>query len=179
MELNKVLSEGMGDVYEIFCDMDGTITDFEARFEHFSGLTPDEYRKRATAEFGEEKGIERFWNLIDFEVGMRFFRGMSWMPEGKELWDYISKYKPKILTAPSREECSRDGKLLWVKDNIENGAEVIFSPAYLKKDYAGPNKILIDDNEQNVSDWKARNGIGILYKGNTEQTIRELQQYGI
>ena len=26
--------------YKIYCDMDGVLTDFEARFEHFTGTNP-------------------------------------------------------------------------------------------------------------------------------------------
>jgi hypothetical protein len=29
---------------------------------------------------------------------------MPWMPEGEELYKYIKKYKPTILTSPSRNE---------------------------------------------------------------------------
>ena len=31
--------------YKIYCDMDGVLTDFESRFEHYSGMTPKEYEK--------------------------------------------------------------------------------------------------------------------------------------
>jgi len=41
------------------------------------------------------------------------------------------------------------------------------------------NKILIDDREDTILDWKSKNGIGILYKGDTQETIRQLKHYGI
>ena len=41
--------------YKIYCDMDGVLTDFEKRFEHFSGMHPQEYEK--------EKGTPAFWEL--------------------------------------------------------------------------------------------------------------------
>ena len=32
-KLDELLNEGMQDMYQIFCDLDGTLTDFEKRFE--------------------------------------------------------------------------------------------------------------------------------------------------
>jgi hypothetical protein len=163
--------------YTIFCDMDGVLCDFEGRFEHFTGLSPDQYREKAKREYGEKKVDEKFWDIIDHQIGLRFWRGMSWMPEGKELWNYIKPYKPTLLTAPSWHNSSKEGKQLWVGDHI-SGTPIVFKQADKKADLSGPNKILIDDREDTIMNWKHKNGIGILYTS-TEQAINELKQLGI
>ena len=33
--------------YKIYCDMDGVLTDFEKRFEHFAGMSPKEYETKS------------------------------------------------------------------------------------------------------------------------------------
>jgi hypothetical protein len=86
------------------------LADFEGRFEHFTGMSPDQYRAEMTQKYGEKKATEMFWKLIDTEIGIRFWRGIPWMPGGKELWDYIKPYKPTLLTAPSYHDSSRIGK---------------------------------------------------------------------
>ena len=43
---------------------------------------------------------------------------MPWMPQGEDLYKHVKKYKPTILTSPSREESSRIGKGVWVKRNM-------------------------------------------------------------
>ena len=178
ISLNNLFEEDKPKInYQIFCDMDGCLCDFEARFEHFAGLSPDQYRAEMTKKYGEKKAVDMFWNLIDHEVGVRFWRGMPWMPGGKELWDYIKPNKPTLLTAPSYQDSSRIGKTLWVQDHIP-GAKIVFKQAKQKADLAGPNKILIDDREDTIMNWKSKNGIGILYK-NPEQAISELKQLGI
>jgi len=165
--------------YTIYCDLDGVLCDFNLRFEHFSGITPDEYRTRAYNLYGNKKGMEKFWQLIDEEVGVRFWRGMSWMPEGKMLWNHIKPYNPTLLTSPSRHENSRIGKAGWVEDQLGN-YKIQFAYSAEKQDYAGPNKILIDDREKIIMNWKAQNGIGFLYKGEgMADIIRELQKLGI
>ena len=105
--------------YKIYCDMDGVLTDFEGRFEHFTGIHPQEYEK--------QKGRAAFWHLIDSEIGVRFWVGMGWMPQGKRLWNFIAPYKPDLLTSPSRENQSRLGKNLWVRNNLNPKPKVIFA----------------------------------------------------
>jgi hypothetical protein len=167
--------------YQIYCDMDGVLCDFEGRFEHFTGLSPDQYRAKAQKEYGEKKVDEKFWDIIDHQVGLRFWRGMPWMSEGRELWDYIKPYKPTLLTAPSWHNSSREGKQLWVEDHLNTEkikTPIIFKQADKKANLSGPNKILIDDRENTIMNWKHKNGIGILYTS-TKQVINDLKQLGI
>ena len=176
--LLALMEEDIRKAYDVYVDMDGVLTDFERRFEQFAGVTPDEFMAQKKIEFGQEKADEQFWNLIDKEIGVRFWAGMPWMPEGEELYRYIKKYKPTILTSPSREESSRIGKGVWVKRNM-SGTPVKFGyKADGKAKFAGPNKILIDDREDNISAWKAAGGIGILFKS-TEQVKNELSKLGL
>ena len=174
-----LLEKIMKSPYQIYCDMDGVLCDFNARFEHFTGLQPSIYKERAIRKYGEEIGMKKFWDLIDVEVGVRYWRGMSWMPEGKMLWGYIKPYKPILLTSPSRNDNSRIGKSLWVEDNLGN-YKIQFSFSNEKQEYAGPNNILIDDRKDIIMNWKAKNGIGFHYTGEgMEDIIRELKKLGI
>jgi len=178
ISINKLFEEEQPKInYTIYCDMDGVLADFEARFEHFAGLSPDEYRKEIAKKYGEKQVDKMFWDLIDKQIGVRFWRGIPWMPGGQQLWDYIKPYNPTLLSSPSFDNSSRMGKSLWVKDHIP-GTPLIFRQAKKKSEFAGPNKILIDDREDTIMNWKAKNGIGILYK-NTDQVINDLKQLGI
>jgi hypothetical protein len=100
---------------------------------------------------------------------------MQWMPDGKQLWDYIKKYNPSLLSAPSKKASSRFGKRLWVDKNIP-GTKLILASAEKKQNYSKKDHILIDDREDNISQWVSQGGIGILHK-NTADTIKQLQQY--
>ena len=157
--------------YKIYCDMDGVLTDFEKRFEHFSGMHPQEYEKA--------KGTPAFWELIDVKVGVRFWVGMDWMPQGQQLWDFIQPYKPDLLTSPSRDNASRLGKQLWAKNNLSPKPKVIMAYSKDKQRYANENSILIDDKKSNINEWRAAGGIAFrVRKGDISDAINGLKELG-
>ncbi len=155
--------------YKIYCDMDGVLTDFDSRFEYFGGMPPKEYESKY--------GIKKFWELIDDEVGVRFWVGMSWMPDGKELWNFIKPYTPIILSAPSRQNESRLGKRLWIKNNLP-GTKLILASAENKPNYSEENHILIDDRKPTIEKWIAKGGIGI-YHTSAKSSIDQLKDLNL
>ena len=149
--------------------MDGVLTDFEGRFEKYSdGMKPADYEKK----FGKDK----FWELVDAQ-GVAFWVGMPWMPDGEQYWDYIKDYDTQLLSSPSRSNTSRLGKRLWVRNNMP-GIKLTLAQANLKKNYAAPNHILIDDKKSNIDEWRAEGGIGILHTSAAD-TIQQLKKLGL
>ena len=176
--LLDLLKEDIEDAYQIYVDMDGVLTDFERRFEQFAGVTPNEFIDQKTIEFGKKKAEEQFWDLIDKQIGVRFWVGMPWMPQGEKLWKYIKKFKPIILYSPSRDESSRIGKGLWVKRNIPGTPLKLAYKADGKARYASPTSILIDDRDDNIERWKSSGGIGIKFIS-ADQVINDLEKIGL
>jgi len=158
----------MKKTYKIYCDLDGVLVDFDNQFLKYGGIPP--------REFENNYGKAKFWDLIN-KAGIEFWEEMSWMPEGRELWDYIEKYSPIILSAPSLDITSRQGKTRWKHNNIP-GASMILAFREEKQNYSQENSILIDDRHDNIEEWNSKGGIGILFE-NTKQTINELKQLGI
>jgi|TARA_R110000751_G_scaffold37276_2_gene90470 hypothetical protein len=156
--------------YKIYSDMDGVLVDFENRFKRFSGgISPKDYE--------DKYGKEKFWNLIDKETGVRFWVGMPWMSDGKQLWDYIKSYDPTLLSSPSRSNSSRLGKRVWRKRNLPS-TKLVLAQAAKKQNYANPDSILIDDRKSNVDQWIKAGGIGILHT-DTMSTINKLKKLGL
>ena len=153
--------------YKIYSDMDGVLVDFENRFKRFSGgISPKDYE--------DKYGKEKFWDLIDKETGVRFWVGMPWMSDGKQLWDYIKEYNPTLLSSPSRSNSSRMGKRIWRKRNLPS-TKLVLAQAAKKQNYADPDSILIDDRASNVDQWIKAGGIGILHT-DTASTIAKLKK---
>jgi hypothetical protein len=150
--------------YKIYCDMDKVLTDFNKAYYNLTGK-----------DIGNTfHNTPEFWRPID-EAGLSFWVDMDWTKDGKELWDYIKKYKPIILSSPSEKNESRVGKIKWVEREIGKETRVILRSARNKKDLAKKNHILIDDREYNIGGWEEEGGIGILHK-TTEETIKKLKE---
>jgi len=172
--------------YQIYCDMDGVLTDFEKRFLTLLRQEGSKYYSREVIaqvtrpkHFEKLESTEEFWKFIDQHIGLEFWSKMPWMPSGKELWNFIEPYKPKILTSPSRDSTSRLGKRLWVKENIVPAPEVLFRFGAAKSDFANKNTILIDDRPSNLEAFAAKGGISIECKdGDVQSVIDQLKELG-
>ena len=154
--------------YKIYLDMDGVLVDFDQQFKDLTGMMP--------REFEAKHGSTGFWEAID-KAGVGFWRGMSWMPGGEALYNRASQFDHELLSSPSRSELSKIGKRLWRRDKTPS-TKLTLSRSYLKKNYAAPNHILIDDREDNIQQWRDAGGIGILYKS-AEQVNAELDKLGL
>jgi predicted kinase len=154
--------------YKVYCDMDGVLVDFERGYNDLTG--------KKTPGVDSTYNKDDFWGAIT-KAGAKFWANLNWMSDGQQLWGYIKQYNPELLTAPSREESSRIGKLAWVDKNIPN-TPIIFKQAKDKKDLAEPNAILIDDRKDNIQQWIDAGGIGIRHTS-AESTIKQLQKLGL
>lgn len=148
--------------YQIYCDMDGVLVDFD---KGYFDLTGKDIR-------GTYSTTPEFWAPID-KKGVDYWINLEWKPDGKELWDYIKKYNPSLLSSPSKQMHSRVGKAKWVEKELP-GVHLILRSAERKQDFADENSILIDDRESNVEQWREAGGIAILHTS-TADTIKELQ----
>jgi hypothetical protein len=172
--------------YQIYCDMDGVLTDFEKRFVTLLQQEGPKYYSKATIaqvtrpkHFDKLEGTEEFWKFIDQHIGLEFWSEMPWMPQGQVLWDFIQPYGPKLLTSPSEDDTSRLGKRLWVRNHLSPAPEVIFRFGDAKSDFANENSILIDDKPSNLVAFASKGGIAIECKdGDVSSVINELRKLG-
>ena len=152
--------------FEVFVDMDGVLTNFKKAYAKYSDIDMDEAERRYTSS------SEKFWEPVN-DAKVKFWSEMEWMPDGKELWNYIKSYNPTILTSPSRGDDCPKGKTIWVKRELGDDTPVIIERDKYK--YSGENKILIDDTEKKITDWIDKGGIGILHTS-AEDTIKQLKE---
>ena len=173
--LTHVLDEVISSSMKLFVDMDGVLTDFEAQFDHYYGIT--------TREYYQKSGTVMLKKAVD-EIGLKFWSEMPYFPGAKELWNYVSKYKPTILSSPSTFKYAQQGKLIWIKNHLSpSPGDIVFKQTGQKESAISdlpPDQIkkciLIDDYYKNLAPWKALGGIGIVHK-NAEQTISILKKF--
>ena len=77
--------------YKLFVDLDGVMADLDKHVKEVSGKTFDELRASGSG-FTEFVAQER-------EQGFTVFDELDKMPDADQLWNYLVKYNPDILTA--------------------------------------------------------------------------------
>jgi 5'(3')-deoxyribonucleotidase len=168
------LYEAIKPKYTIFCDMDGVLVDFDKGYEDLTG----KHTKHADLQDRNE-----FWGLLKSslkEKGLTeydYWVNLEWMSDGQILWNYIKGYNPYVLTAPSMDPGSKQGKTEWVA-RLDNMKKIYFKPARFKQELSAKNRILIDDRADTIERWRSKGGIGILHTS-AEDTINQLKQLGL
>ena len=148
--------------------MDGVLVDFEKGYSDLTNTKPAK----------SFNGKAEFWEPIS-KAGAQWWANLDWMPDGQELWRYIKKYKPNILSSPSQDPSSKVGKEAWLKMNLQNSyKKAYFYNRSNKQLFSDKNRILIDDLPQTIDEWNAKGGIGILHTS-AANTIKELKKLGL
>lgn len=160
--------------YKIFVDLDGVVADLDKHVLELTGKTFPQLRKN--------DNDDGFQNFVDSEreQGNSIFGDLDLMPDAQQLWDYIVKYKPSILTATGVPEAQAIAeKIRWVMENL-SGYDKIYTvkKSIFKAEYAKPNHILIDDRMKSIEPWRKAGGIGIEHKSAAD-TISQLKSLGL
>ncbi len=152
----------------IYLDMDGVLTDWMGHVTTLFQIPADFYFQPgcwdtvpAMLDYLKIHSSE-YWKRQSPE----FWATMPWTDYGQELLacceanigiDYC-----RVLSTPANGD-SASGKLWWLEYNM---------PYYIDKrnyhltkhkhEIAGPNKLLLDDNDSNIRDWRMHGGKAIL-----------------
>ena len=184
--------------YQIYCDMDGVLVDFltgalnqinkDLKDETIVNKSIDKLRQ-TLSKLGRDQVTPQDLDKMDKENRLQaarkymysrlqdseeFWANLPWAAGGKELWSYISRFNPYILTAPMRGEGSKRGKDLWIENNLIPAPVKVYM-SHEKYNWAtigGKPNILIDDFTINTIPWEEHGGIAILHT-NTNDTIKE------
>ena len=123
-----------------------------------------------------------------FENDTEWWANLPFLPEGRKLWSVLSKIEPSpmLLTSPMDHNggtSSAKGKIIWVRknlnilDNIRWDERINFS--HNKYEFAKFNdepSVLIDDYPRKVDPFNEHGGFGILHKGCSRETIKNLEE---
>jgi len=190
--------------YRIYCDMDGVLVDFlgsaleqinnDLQDETITGKSIDRLRRKL-ADLNRDLVTAQDLNKMDKENRLQaarrymysrlqdneeFWATISPTDDGLQLWVYISRFDPYILTAPMQGEGSKKGKELWIEEYlnpIKPPKEIYMSHEkhnWAVDDLGQPN-VLIDDFKTNTVPWAQAGGIAILHTS-TNETIRRLEE---
>lgn len=153
---------------QIFCDLDGVLVDFEL------GVELSYFEQTGQRVKFHDLSTSKMWKTIN-RAGEGWWLNLPWHPGGKQLWNFIKRYRPTILSAPSRQKICIPEKEEWVARNLSPNLTVICDQDKWK--YATQYGVLIDDMAKNIIPWEEHGGIGIQHS-DTSSTIKKLKKLG-
>ena len=162
----------------LYLDMDGVVADFDAHARTIMMLTPEEI---AQAVIDGRYPDDKWRKILDYP---RFFRDLPPMPRAHELvalarrFETERGYTLRMLTAIPKDNDFPDvfqDKIDWMNQYFP-GIRVNFGPySQDKQHHCRPGDILVDDRVSNMTEWRARGGIGIHVTRNYQLALDELQ----
>jgi len=142
----------------IYLDMDGVIADFVKRYKELYRMEPKEAEK--------SKKFDSFFNEF---IATNQFATLDLMPGAMDGVTFLRKLNvPTQMLSSTANEARYDDiskqKMIWLQTH-----GITFTPNFVpgkkhKYKYAAPDKIIIDDTESVIEDWRKAGGIGILHK---------------
>jgi hypothetical protein len=204
----KAATQNTTKPFQIFCDLDGVLVDFDAGVQRIPGNRNKSPNNMSAGQL---------WGSINRTPN--FFEDLDWMVDGKTLWSSLvdAGYCPDILTGVPRTLRSRPEKFRWCQRELiyafkdqnrtvrinhadyagKKKAHACVSGVRLggpKNEYcvvnvitchsankhreSGPGKVLIDDRIKLKAKWEAKGGI-FIHHTDTASTIQKLVQEGI
>lgn len=158
-------------------DMDGVLADFKSTYVSLFG---DEQLKDPTKVESRVDTTKNKKQFNEFVSGGNFAK-LDMLPNAQNLIDLLLTYHNQgvaveilssLGSADDLEKVYRD-KAQWLTNNGLNELprNFVVSKKY-KRDFANCKTILIDDHIENIEQFRASGGVGILYDDNNWEEIK-------
>ena len=153
--------------YHFFVDLDGVLADFDAGVQALFGRSPDELPPPV------------LWSRLAKTPG--FYNELEWMNDGKELWNFVVKFGPTILTGLPRGTWAEPQKRSWCKRELGENVPVIACLSKEKPEKAkatvakGIVPVLIDDRQSLQEAFEAIGGIFVHHRS-SKGSLAELRK---
>lgn len=147
----------MHNITKIYLDMDGVIADFDKKYKELYKIAP--------RDADTYKTFDKFFTTF---IAERQFAKLDLMPDALALIEYLKSLSipTEILSSTSSEKRDaeiREQKVEWLhKHNLTFPINLVPGKR-LKRNFSNPSSILIDDTAQNIDQWRAEGGVGILH----------------
>jgi 5'(3')-deoxyribonucleotidase len=153
-------------VRQILLDMDGVIVDFVRGVCALHGKENPYLDGQNINEFGMDliwgMSANAFWK----DCGFDFWKSLEFTPEAASIISAVEgavgKENVCLLTAPCSTAGCIDGKREWVRQNMPDYSKRLMVGS-AKEFLAAPDRLLIDDRNENIWSYSGAGGRGFLF----------------
>jgi len=143
-----------GTSWQVFCDLDGVLADFDRGVIERTGVKPRHFKKR-----------REMWQHLAPPSTEDFFGSLPLMRDASQLWAFLMPLSPAILTGAPSGDWAAPQKKKWCVEQLSLPSDrVLVVDACDKALFSQPGAVLIDDYEKHRKPWEARGGIFIHYR---------------
>ncbi len=136
----------------LFVDLDGTLADFDGRYEQLFGLRPNRAEPEPPDLWSNIGGVPNFFATLDP------------LPDAFELWEGVKAFRPVILTGvPDSVPAAAAQKIAWVRVHLGTDVLVICCRSRDKALHGNPGDILVDDWDKYQARWERMGGIFVWH----------------
>lgn len=144
-------------ITKIYLDMDGVIADFDRQYKELYKISPREADQK-----------KEFYKLFDHFIETQQFAKLPLMQDAQMLLQYLDStgIPVEILSSTSsekRHDAIAPQKSSWLREHGIVYPINLVPGKRLKRTYARPDHLLIDDTSQNIDQWRQDGGVGILH----------------
>lgn len=159
-------------IQTVYLDLDGVVAFFDKRWMELFNETPGSSRNR--------KNFSPNWDTF---IANRNFASLDLFPGGETLLEYIrsidKQVNVEILSSSGGKKYHNEvseQKHEWLNNLGVKYVRNFVPGRALKRNYATPDSILVDDTEDVIEGFRDAGGIGILHT-NANETIELLKGY--
>ena len=156
----------------LYLDVDGVLADFttglmralDIPYYYPEGSYP--FKPGVWNWFPElEKRFGVGFEECDDMCDQNFWANLQWMHDGPAIVETVGEFfkwgEISLLTSPMPNTGSASGKMEWLEKNWPVMKKRAIITNVDKGQFAAPDRILIDDRDENIASWRAAGGIGI------------------
>lgn len=144
----------------LYLDLDGVLADFDAGYERVMGAPPDRSKPDSPL----------MWERLASHGA--FYYGLPTMPGAEELWEFVVRHRPIILTGlPESIPDAETQKRAWVRERFGRAVPVIACRSADKARCCWPGDVLVDDWEKYRLRWINAGGVWITHRSAAESIV--------
>lgn len=159
-DIDGLLAKFVHGVLSIHNRTDFPIRDIRWGMEEQLGIPP--------VEFWAPLGYDFWANLQPYQDGMKLLQEAEWI---------VGPQQIGLLTSPCQTAGCIDGKRKWVREHLDDYSGRLFVGS-AKHLFAGPGKVLVDDNTENCLKFTAAGGQSVLVPRPWNTRSAEVDEHG-